>query len=312
LEDLVESSTLQLIRYFQFFCYLIGGADPSPVPEPILHFAQQIIEFWVSALIQLSKGTAAKPSIHFMLHVVEDCRFFKCHFDCISAFIYENCLRFVKNDINSGNFKLQQLRNRMLERTKYSLNRDASGRILRTASGEPSMGWNAQAPTLQQQLGEKSEQFFYDGARKFKQLTLPDFQLNSSLKDSFVLVRVPSGLSVLVPQHKHVIVQVTDFSKRRSDKSLVVKGHVYRKKESLFTTPDDSKSQYVYALSQKSDDLCCFDVSSIVAKMYVIPRFSKFQLKTVSPQMLGDGFSNVKHWVAIALRHTLSEGASLY
>jgi hypothetical protein len=308
LEDLLDEKMLRLVRYFQYFFYLIGGADPSPVPDCDLDFAQEIIEFWVSSLLHLSNGTAAKPSIHFMLHVVEDCRFHKCHFDVLSAFIYENSLRYVKNDIVSGNMKLEQLRNRMVERTKYAFNRDEEGHILRTESGDVSMGWNAQV-SIQ---ADGVSNVLYEGKFKYKRLTLPDFQINTSMKDSFVLVRIASGLRA--GSHKLAIVQILDFVEKISDKSLSVRGYVYKDVESLFVTPADSKLKHVYVFSGKSsrsDNF--FPISSIVAKLYVIPRFSKLGVQMATPELLGGhGFLNVIQWVGIALRHIVGNKASLY
>jgi hypothetical protein len=191
LEDLLDEENLKLLRYFQYFFYLVGGADPNPVPETDLVFAQQLIEFWVSAFVRETKGTGAKPSIHYLLHVAEDCRINKCHFDVLSAFKYENALRPVKNDITSGNFKLEQIRNRMIERSKYAFNYDIDGRIARTSEGKLSMGWCADTGGNANGIIRQTS---FDGSRKYKRLVLPEVQVTTGVRDSFVLIKDPIRL----------------------------------------------------------------------------------------------------------------------
>jgi hypothetical protein len=115
LEDLLDEDRMQLLSLFQYFMYLIGGADPNPVPEHHLQFTQKIIEFWVTKYIHITDGWGNEPSIHFALHMVNDCLVHGCHYDVLSAFKYENCLCYVKDDINSGKCKLEQFKNQMIE-----------------------------------------------------------------------------------------------------------------------------------------------------------------------------------------------------
>jgi hypothetical protein len=87
---------------------------------------------------------------------------------------------------------------------------------------------------------------------------------------------------------------------------------MYGKKESLFTTPADSRLKYVYAFSREIEQQCSFPSSSIVAKLYVVPHFERFGMRKATEEMVGENFSNVKEWVGVALRHSISDKATLY
>jgi hypothetical protein len=305
LEDLLDKDWLQLLRNFQYFMYLIGGADPNPVPEADLQFAQEIIEFWVTKYLHETNGKGAKPSIHYILHAVQDCRFHQCHFDCLSAFKYENALRYITGDIQSGNCKLEQLKNRMIEREKYVFNRTADGRIKRNAAGKLSMGRDA---LLHESYNcSQRTSLSFDQAKKKKILKLPDVQVSNILRDSFILV------NNLGSSRHPQIVRVIDFKiDTRNNGALSVQGHSYDKKEPLFETPADSRSKHVYVFSECQPQPFAVSVSKIVGKLYAIPRFKVFGLKLADSEMLGNDFSNVEEWVGVALRHVIADNASLY
>jgi hypothetical protein len=307
LEDLVDGEILKLLRYFQYFFYLIGGADPNPVPEPDLQLAQSIIEFWVAKFIRDTKGVGSKPSIHFLLHVVDDCRNNMCHFDVLSAFRYENALRPVKNDIKSGNFKLEQIRNRMLERSKYCFNRDVDGRISRNRNGKPSMGWSADA--IDNVAGFAREVVLQE-KKKYQRLVLPDVQVETNkLHESFVLIKDPLRVG---SNHSVAIVHVKEIKRRALDHALIIVGHMFMRAKSLFDTPEESNKQHVYVFSHEHEDPATFLVSSVVAKLYVIPRFAELGITRATDELVGDNFNKVEHWVGVALRHSISDKATLY
>jgi hypothetical protein len=306
LEDLVDEETLQLLQYFQYFFYLIGGADPNPVPEEDLIFGQEIIEFWVSSYLHETKGAGAKPSIHFLLHIVDDCRFHQCHFDVLSAFRYENALREVKGDITSGNYKMEQLRNRMIERSKFSFNHDIDGRVSKDSDGNISMGWCADDTGNAKGI---VREITFEDSTKYSKLILPEVEVSNCFKDSFVLIRDPLRLGSL---RTVAIVQVVEIKERIEDNSLSIVGHRYKKLNSLFTAPAESKIQHVYEFSDKDKHECAFPASSVVAKLYVVPRFSRFGTRNASDEMVGDKYCNVSEWVGIALRHSVAEKATLY
>jgi hypothetical protein len=85
--------------------------------------------------------------------------------------------------------------------------------------------------------------------------------------------------------------------------------------------------KHVYAFSSKSLQESFFSVSTIVGKLYAVPRFQKLPLQRCTDEILGVSdddevdeekkkvnFSNVKEWVGIAERHAIGPvgDASLY
>jgi hypothetical protein len=313
LEDLLDDDWQELLRYFQYFVYLIGGADPNPVPEYDLQFAQQIIEFWVTKYLHLTNGRGKEPSIHYALHMVNDCRVHGCHYDVLSAFKYENCLRYVKDDIQSGNYKLEQLKNRMMERNKYEFNRDASGQIIWLPSGKVSMGLQDQ---IADDFQEPDTEVVFTDTTRTKRLKLPQCDISNSFRDSFVLFH-ESGSSRRSPN----IMRVERFCRQRTDGKLVVVGHVYQSKTNLFSAPADSMLKHVYCFSEPQGRDHTIFVTEIVGKLYVVPRFKEFGIRLADEKVLGkvvdefsrkNDFSKVTFWVGVVLRHVLGKDASLY
>jgi hypothetical protein len=307
LEDLLDSDWRELLRYLQYFMYLVGGADPNPVPEADLDMAQKIMEYWVTKFIHLTNGVGAKPCTHFALHIVEDCRFHQCHYDVLSAFKYENCLRHILGDINSGNCKLEQLKNRMLEREKYVFNRDENGRIKRDPFGKLSMGKASQLTDLSSKH-TNAQMVFQSSSDAMKcSLQFEEVKITNNLRDSFILINETDNL------RRPQIMRVTKFSRSEND-NLVAVGYIHQRKFDLFETPGKSTNKHVYAFSAAHAQIVTVPVSKIVGKLYVIPRFSVFGLKVADWEMLGEGFSKVDEWVGVALRHVLSaaDKATLY
>jgi hypothetical protein len=313
LEDLVDDELLELIAYFQYFIYLIGGADSCPVEECDLKFAQEIIEYWVTEFLYMTKGTGNRPMIHYLLHVVEDCRKHETQYDVLSVFTYENEMRFLRPLVKSGNKKLEQVRNRLLEASKYIFNRDQNGRIIRTESGNLSMGW-----TERDDSSKRKYKFVFTRG-KYQKLIFGGVEISTAVRDSFVLIH---DFSLAQASSRPVVFQLHEVLEDKETKQLTLVGYTFSKCKELFTTPEDSRKKHVYAFSEKCNQIATFPVSSIVAKLYAVPRFSKLGVRRCSNEMLGVSkndkkavnFSKIEEWVGIAERHVLGRfsDASLY
>ena len=55
-----------------------------------------------------------------------------CGVEASSALVFKNFYRFFRNILASGNLPLEQIRNRLVERSKYLLPTSADGMILQT------------------------------------------------------------------------------------------------------------------------------------------------------------------------------------
>jgi hypothetical protein len=101
---------------------------------------------------------------------------------------------------------------------------------------------------------------------------------------------------------------VTDIRVDETNGRIVLFGHVFRKKGSLYDTPEDSKNHNVFAFGDKSPMISAFPVERVRAKVYAIPRFAKMEnsmreFKKRGDVAVGENFEHVKEWVAVTLRH---------
>jgi hypothetical protein len=312
-----------LISYFQYFIYLIGGADAGPVPEEDLVFAQEIIEFWVTEFLHQTNGMGNKPMVHFLLHIVQDCRFHKCHYDVLSVFKYENDMRFLRPMVKSGHYKLEQLRNRLAEVSKYVYNRNPiDGRIERNANGDLSMGWGDCGGDGSQMSSQQKPKFIFKEG-KYQCLLFAGMEVSTAIWNSFLLIDDSNGNGL----RRIKIFQLVKILEDKRDKKLTLCGHIFLRVSSLFQAPAESMKKHVYAFSSKSLQESFFSVSTIVGKLYAVPRFQKLPLQRCTDEILGVSdddevdeekkkvnFSNVKEWVGIAERHAIGPfgDASLY
>jgi hypothetical protein len=301
-EDVLETHVLELIASIQCFMYLIGGADPNPVPEDDLQLAQQIIEHFVSEFAQHTAGNGLKPCFHFMLHVVNDCREQKCHYDVLSVFKFENMIRAIKPRVRTGYAKLQQLRTTQIEIEKFVFNRNQVGVIERDEVGEPAYGWGG----IRQNKSQK-ETFVYSTWGQVKTLRFKRFILSTNFKDSFCLVTTRSSGMSRVPQ----IFRCTNIQECCDSNTVTIIGHVYKKYEHVFRAPLPSRSRHVYLFSDESGSKVEFPIAAIVGKLYVTPSFKRIHVnKLLKREDLGENFERVTHWVGVAERHLMSANVS--
>lgn len=308
LEGLVDDTWMKLIRYFQGFLHLLGGADPNPVPERDINLAESLIEYFVDKFVRVTKGAGSKPAMHWLLHVPRDVRNCGCHFDAYSSFTYENYMGRLKDEVASGDFVMEQLLYRSLERAKYVINRDANDEPMMHPDGTMSIGWFDDAPDL----FRKGPQMYVSLEKKHKEIKFKDFLVSTCFKDSFVLLDGEGDV-------KDVILRVTDirYSNPPSN-TLNVIGRVFSRVEDLYKTPYKSSRKQVYSFSAPYARLSVYPASKIVGKLVVVPRFSSLpdsvRLKAVSrEEMLGKDYENVTVWCGTVERHILAEGcASLY
>lgn len=309
-EDLlVDEEWLKLVKYFQAFLYLLGGANPDPVPEADIVMAQKLIDHWVYGFTKLTNGAGSKPVIHWLLHVPNDVRHAKCHFDCYSAFQFENFAGKIKNEITSGTFVMEQLVYRSLERAKCVINRDGLGDPVFHADGSLSIGWFDDA----QGMFGMEPKTFVSLQGKHRELKFKDFLVSTNFKDSFVVIEGEGRV-------KEIIFRVTDicYSKPPAKKELCVVGHVFRVVRDLYKEPFRSSLFRVYVFSEPFSQASVYSASRILGKLVVSPRFASLsdevREKVLSrDEMLGHNYSKVTEWVGVFERHLLARSrGSLY
>lgn len=311
LEDLLDEDWWEHLTCFVCVLHLIGGADPDPVPEEDLNVAERLVKWWVGRFIALSNGAGWKPCMHFFLHAVEDLRYHKCHGDVLSSFPYENALGRLKSDIISGSFKLEQLRGRLLERSKVLINRNSDGSFILRPDKTFSIGFGEVCPSL---FGKVREPSYVKEKRKYQKITTEKFEFSTKMCDSFVLIYEDRN-GKKVP----VILRVVDVvapNETGARGALCVRGHVYSCVEPYLKKPLNSSRTHVYTFSKPFSQTCVFPVAQIFGKLYSVPRFGKMDAEfqgDIPAGTLGEQFEAVQEWVGTLLKHAVAtRAASLY
>lgn len=300
LEDLLDEEQMKLLAHYQYFLYIVCGMSNSPIPDDELDFADAILDYFLPEIMLATNGDASVPAFHFLRHCTEDCRHHRCHLEQLSAFKYESAAMRIKACLHSGNWKLEQLRNRLIEQCKYMLNRDADDLILRNDNGEVSMGWNAN-----EAFEVKDKTVSFRGG-KYKTVTVPGIgQISTAWRDSFVLLS-RSDRSDRVSRLPRIF-RVLDIAESTTTGELNLIGHVSSKIDPLFSAPRDSRTKHVYSYSQPILQMTAYPLSNLVGKLFPIPRFSKFaSKKKVTIEDLGANLENVTEWVGILEQHMLA------
>lgn len=224
----------------------------------------------------------------------------------------ENEFRHDNRLVRSGNAKLRQIETKFLEREKYQFSCDENGRILRTSSGEPVCGRTSILP----QRGPPPPFLFGVDRCGTKKLKFHDFLLSTKFRDSFCLVNPADNGATTKPLILRIRDVLEDWNERCALDKLRLVGNVYRKKCDLFKTPAPSRLKHVYVFSDPCSQLTTWRVSSVVGKLYVVPRFKTFHenhsLTAVTLDDLDLDYEEVSEWVGLLERHIGQHGNSLY
>jgi hypothetical protein len=302
--------------------YLIGGASPLPVKEADLSLAQSLMEFFVKTALLNHFSKCAKPVMHMMLHIVNDCRQLQCHLDYIGAWFFENAMKIILKSKRSNFRVIQQVLRRENERLDYLLPTDDDGRIV------------SRVPISRMQMQQEgrsetdTHRPILESTRSGKQkLIFPkavgDFCLKANVRDAFCVIL--SG----VRTQDVLIVQCSGFKCRKVDgvvEDIVITGHSYRCWADIFDKPRPSHKYHVYRFKEKSDEPISFSVDKVITKLYVLPDLEFLKnnpdlestypyrqtTKPSSKHWLPKHLAHYPAWFGTGIRHVTEKGASLY
>jgi hypothetical protein len=324
-EGMVDPMCLELIALLQFYIYILGGTDPTPLQDDELEWAELIAECFIATWNHL-RQCGCNITTHYLIHIIQDCRFFKCRMERLSTFKFENNQRPTKDMITSGYQMLSQIRTRLIEKERFVFHRDENENIIRGPDGSPSVGTMLHSSVILNKQDLNKKYRIHVKRQGEKWLRFPHFTLKTcGFRDSFALVRRNNG--------DYVILCCVDLKRHRRglnananddvDGDYVI-GYQYTRTEDLFVVPGPSRNQHVYGFSDPFDarlPLTKYPVHQVVAKLFVYPRFSQFTSQSENSRSVlmesdlgGEAFDNVKDWVGVALRHTGTDPtfASLY
>jgi hypothetical protein len=257
----------------------IGGASMTPVPEVHLKFAQMLLMKFVHEIARDNFSSALPPTVHFMLHVVNDVRFFKCRLEKLGAWVFENEMRFVLNTVHSGYRAVEQVFNREDERLAFALPVDDNGVILsNVAIGKSRVG-------TVKGTNSETKPHIKENAWKRKRLVFPrncgDFLLKESKKNRDCHFIYKWGLS-----HGDIkVVKYLDVVATSSGQLLII-GQEYLDVEPLFHSPCNSIRFYALKFKKLSPTKREYAVEDVIAKMYAFPSVDEIN---PAPPILPDG-----------------------
>lgn len=110
---------------------LLGSFNPNPVPEEDIKEATRLLKLYVQQ--QIDFGFPVRFTTHCLIHLPEDVATYQCGIECLSAFVFEDFQRLFRDLLVSGNKPAEQIRNRLIERSKYCLPTTSDGLLVTTA-----------------------------------------------------------------------------------------------------------------------------------------------------------------------------------
>jgi hypothetical protein len=240
--------------------YFIGGAKPEPVPELHLQHAQTLLEKFVHEVARDHFRVSLKPSVHWMLHVVNDVRHFGCEMERLGAWPYESNMRFMMNSVKSGHRALEQILNREDEWLEFKLEISEDGTILTDLDEFSPDNVDRKHPYVKEnKKGKKTLKFpKYCG----------DFLLNTTKNNvncHFIYNFGPDA------RRDVAIVKFLDVFEHEVTGRLMIKGQQYLQKECLFMYPCKSDRFYGFKFFDLSPRIENFEVGNVVGKMYAVP-----------------------------------------
>ena len=304
LDDLVPKEHMKMFTYIQYVLFKIGGFKAIPVPEKDLQDAQECIEYIVYLMRTICCQFSVPPVIHNFLHVVNDCRNFGVQLDNMSAFVYENHMGFFRKNIHSGNKKMEQLQNRMVDYLSNVYVVDDDGDFERDSDGNPVLrGFgpnhrtNVTSPIIVR-------------TRMYTKLITNDFELSSKLQDSWCKITWGDG-ELIVKVEKFTTDAVHTDTKRIFGRRVL---NVH--KNPCFPT-SDSRQYGVFKLRGLNDVVESWSVAAITGKLFVMPDmvalkrdFNNCDPNKLAPFEIEDFvgkeyWRNSFSWVGIVLRHCI-------
>jgi hypothetical protein len=291
---LVEDSLYRRLCDLLVALYLIGGSSTKPVPEKHLVTAEILIRRFVTEVAKENFMLGYPPTLHFLLHIVNDCRFHKCHMERLGAWVFENAMRHTLNSVHSGHRAVEQIFNREDERLAFMLPINEAGRILDTI---PVGGNGCREPATKI---EKTKPYIKENAWKRSELVYPkscgDFVLKKSKKNRDCHFIYNYGTN---PRKDFWVAKFLDVKKNKNTGEITIIGQVFEKVEMLFTKdPCDSDRFFALKFQQLSSVIRKFEPENVIGKMYAVPSIDELDKTT-------DGGLNVQNGADEALKMQL-------
>jgi hypothetical protein len=102
---ILSKQKLENALLLQYLKLLMGGFEPKPVPEADLVEARRVSRLYNQQ--QMDSKIPIRPMTHAIIHMPDDCEHFQVQSESMSAYIFENFMRFFRNVFTSGYMPLE-------------------------------------------------------------------------------------------------------------------------------------------------------------------------------------------------------------
>jgi hypothetical protein len=265
----VSTNDLNHLLLLQYSMLLLGGFGHQPVPDADIDEATTALKAYSSGLQE--RQIPCRFLNHYITHLPEDVKNFQCGIESLSAFPFESFMKVFRQLTRSGHLLAEQIRNRLVERSKYLLPSNEDGDLL---TGKEFINLNK----------EKKILFKARGTKRPKTLTFPNFKISN---------RFPNNFCFLNNSNIFVCTDILKYPTKSSKYRLI--GHTFRQIEDAFLEPFRSSRFNIYITSKLNESTYECDESNIVAKMYPFP---------MSLNVPVDICSKKQRWFVSQLHHT--------
>lgn len=275
-KGILPDDSLNHIMLLQYAMILMGSFSYKEVSTERINEARTVLKRYTVELSE--RGIPVRFVSHQIIHIPDDVLKYKCGVETLSAFPFENFQRFFRKILRSGNLPAEQIRNRLIEKSKYQLPTSFSGEII--------------ANKVELMLGaENMRELNLGGALRLvvnrnvslpKRLVFKNFELLSRKPDNVCLM---SDGSVVV---------CLDFVNESNGNMLII-GRKFKVLNAAFMSPYDSRKAHAYEGSVLSKPKRWL-ASDVEGKMYPLPK---------DPKSDSVSFEDVTlSWYLLLLHHT--------
>lgn len=233
----------------QYGMLLLGSYNPGPVSKARIRKGKRILQKYSSLLTE--KGIPCRYTSHEIIHLAEDVDKYQSGVETLSAFPFENFQSFFRKVLRSGNLPIEQLRNRLIERSKYVLPTGSDGLFIH----------NSVQLELESQAASRGGIRFHSNERTLcKTLKYPGFTISTSFPNNFCFLK------------GNIVVVCKDIVGSPNEPHLCkIVGHRFDAIEDAFTRPFMSSEFDVYLAYNLNHSLSEWKAIAVSGKFYACP-----------------------------------------
>lgn len=286
LKGVLTKDRLDHIMLLQQSMLLLGGFNPSPVPPSDIKEASRLLKMYVQKCIDY--GWPIRFTLHQIIHLPEDVEYYKCGVECLSAYVFENFQRIFKKLLKTGHLPPEQIRNRLVEMSKYVLPSDSNDMLI---TNYEHVKTEAAKLDVKRNPNQHSNVIleFEDKGIYGKCIKFPHFTISTLFPNNVCTMK--NG-SVVVCQD---IVEMPPKSG-----VYVVYGHKFKRLEDCYSDPFPSSKYHVQVGSDVIPYIDEWNVNSIAGKIYAIPFNFPSNMKSVP-----DIVNSKTKWYLSPIFHTV-------